>query len=43
MGEAAQDLARFNQADRYAALMDVVRNRMTNRAFAGLYRAAGTF
>ena len=34
MGEPAQDTARFNQTDRYAALMDVVRNRMTNRAFA---------
>jgi nitroreductase len=34
MGQPAQDTARFNQTDRYAALMDVVRNRMTNRAFA---------
>ncbi|MGA7028847.1 MAG: nitroreductase family protein, partial [Candidatus Acidiferrales bacterium] len=34
MGEAAQDAGLFNQVDRYAALMDVVRNRMTNRAFA---------
>ena len=34
MGEPAQDTAGFNQVDRYAALMDVVRNRMTNRAFA---------
>jgi 5,6-dimethylbenzimidazole synthase len=35
MGEVAQDARQFNQVDRYAALMDVVRNRMTNRAFAG--------
>jgi len=34
MGEPAQDTARFNQTDRYAALMDIVRDRMTNRAFA---------
>jgi 5,6-dimethylbenzimidazole synthase len=34
MAEAAADSAKFNQTDRYAALMDVVRNRMTNRAFA---------
>ncbi|MGH9744783.1 MAG: nitroreductase family protein [Candidatus Acidiferrales bacterium] len=38
MVEGAQDAAGpaagFNQVDRYAALMDVVRNRMTNRAFA---------
>ncbi len=34
MAEAATDSAKFNQTDRYAALMDVVRNRMTNRAFA---------
>ena len=34
MAETATDSARFNQTDRYAALMDVVRNRMTNRAFA---------
>jgi nitroreductase len=29
--------ARFNQVDRYDALMDVVRNRMTNREFDGAY------
>lgn len=34
MGEPAQDTARFNRTDRYTALMDVVRNRITNRAFA---------
>jgi len=33
MDEAAQDRARWNQTDRYAAFMDVVRSRMTNRAF----------
>ena len=34
MGEPALDAAGFNQTDRYAALMDIVRHRMTNRAFA---------
>lgn len=34
MAETAMDSAKFNQTDRYAALMDVVRNRMTIRAFA---------
>jgi 5,6-dimethylbenzimidazole synthase len=34
MSEPALDLSRFNQTNRYDALMDVVRNRMTNRAFA---------
>src|SRR5271154_2913710 len=34
VGEAALDATRFNQTDRYSALMDVVRGRMTNRAFA---------
>ncbi len=34
MGEVVENTAQFNQTDRYAALMDVVRNRMTNRAFA---------
>ena len=34
VGESAQDAARFNQTGRYAVLMDIVRNRMTNRAFA---------
>ena len=34
MGEAALDTTRFNQTDRYAALMEIVRGRMTNRAFA---------
>jgi 5,6-dimethylbenzimidazole synthase len=34
MTEAAVDMQQFNRVDRYAALMDVVRNRMTNRAFA---------
>jgi nitroreductase len=31
------EAARFNQVDRYDALMDVVRNRMTNREFDGAY------
>jgi len=31
MPEPERDTARFNQTDRYVALMDVVRNRMTNR------------
>ena len=34
MGEPALDAALYDQTDRYAGLMDVVRNRMTNRAFA---------
>src|SRR5271167_3295588 len=34
MGEPALDPAQFNRIERYEALMDVVRNRMTNRAFA---------
>src|SRR5215472_1676024 len=34
MGELAEDTARFNQIDRYTAFMDVVFNRMTNRAFS---------
>jgi 5,6-dimethylbenzimidazole synthase len=34
MGEPAQDTAPLDLTGRYAALMDVVRNRMTNRAFA---------
>src|SRR6202142_3435425 len=34
MSEAAVEAGRFNQTERYEALMDVVRNRMTNRAFA---------
>src|SRR5579862_2382513 len=34
MAEAAMESGKFNQTDRYGALMDVVRNRMTNRAFA---------
>ena len=34
MVEATQDAARFNQTDRYTAFMDVVRHRMTNRAFS---------
>jgi 5,6-dimethylbenzimidazole synthase len=34
MGEAVVDQQQFDRVDRYAALMDVVRNRMTNRAFA---------
>jgi len=34
MTEAAYDTTRFNRTERYAALIDVVRNRMTNRAFA---------
>jgi nitroreductase len=34
VGEPALDAAGFNQTDRYAALMDIVRHRMTNRAFA---------
>ncbi|HEX2776387.1 MAG TPA: nitroreductase family protein [Candidatus Acidoferrales bacterium] len=28
------DTTLFNQTDRYAALMEIVRGRMTNRAFA---------
>src|SRR5271170_1393130 len=35
MLEPESEIDRFNQTGRYAALMDVVRNRMTNRAFAG--------
>ncbi len=34
MGEPALDTVPFDLTGRYAALMDVVRNRMTNRAFA---------
>ena len=34
MGDPAPDAALYDQTDRYAGLMDVVRNRMTNRAFA---------
>ncbi|MGH9688881.1 MAG: nitroreductase family protein, partial [Candidatus Acidiferrales bacterium] len=34
MTEATLDREQFNRVDRYEALMDVVRNRMTNRAFA---------
>lgn len=34
MGEPAQVTDPFAETDRYAALMDVIRNRMTNRAFA---------
>src|ERR1700722_663496 len=34
MGEPAQDTAPLDLTGRYAAFMDVVRNRMTNRAFA---------
>ena len=34
MDERAEDPARLNQTDRYTAFMNVVRNRMTNRAFA---------
>jgi 5,6-dimethylbenzimidazole synthase len=34
MSNATVDAAQFNRTDRYAVLMDVVRNRMTNRAFA---------
>jgi 5,6-dimethylbenzimidazole synthase len=34
VSELREDTARLNQTDRYAALMDVVRNRRTNRAFA---------
>jgi 5,6-dimethylbenzimidazole synthase len=34
MGQPSQVTTPFDQADRYAALMDVIRNRMTNRAFA---------
>ena len=34
MTATATDSAQFNQTERYEALMDVVRNRMTNRAFA---------
>jgi len=34
MPETALDPALFNQLVRYAAFMDIVRNRMTNRAFA---------
>jgi nitroreductase len=34
MREPALDIVSFDQTDRYAALMDVVRHRMTNRAFA---------
>jgi 5,6-dimethylbenzimidazole synthase len=34
VGGAALDTSRFNQTDRYAALMEIVRGRMTNRAFA---------
>ena len=33
--EVSED--RFNRVDRYEALMDVVRNRMTNRAFDPSY------
>jgi hypothetical protein len=32
LAQAADD--RFNQSDRHSGLMDVIRNRMTNRAFA---------
>src|SRR5208282_2545751 len=38
MGLAELDLERFNQVDRYSALMDVVRNRMTNREFVAGYK-----
>src|SRR5271167_4943334 len=38
MGLAELDLERFNQVDRYSALMDVVRNRMTNREFVPGYK-----
>lgn len=34
MGESTGTDERFNQVDRYDALMDVIRSRMTNRAFA---------
>ncbi len=34
MTDVAVGMEQFNRVDRYAALMDVVRNRMTNRAFA---------
>ncbi|MFZ0738707.1 MAG: nitroreductase family protein [Candidatus Acidiferrales bacterium] len=34
MSEPGLDAARFNQVERYGAFMEVVRSRMTNRAFA---------
>src|SRR5712692_5521006 len=34
MGHTAQDTGSYDQIDRYHALMEVVRARMTNRAFA---------
>jgi 5,6-dimethylbenzimidazole synthase len=38
MGSAEPVTERFNKVDRYAALMDVVRNRMTNREFVPDYK-----
>ena len=37
MKSAELDLERFNHVDRYSALMDVIRKRVTNRQFVAGY------